>query len=452
MVYQFKWLLVIFAVVGCSNVFISCSTKKAKDTEYDGVGLLHQNQKQLTEVIIYDVFSPPVASRIYAYTSLAAYEALRYAEKGYPSIAAQLPGFPAMPQPVEGKQYDYRLAATKAFFNVSHKVVFSIDSLKTHEEKVYNHFREALDEEVYNRSVAFGEAVGAKILERAGNDNYKKTRGMRKYLGSKDDGKWQPTAPDYLDGVEPFWSMISPFVMDSASQCQVPGPPAFSKDTNSIFYQNALEVYRIGRSLTDSQKTIIEYWDDNPFVMEHSGHMMFANKKITPGGHWMGIAAIASKKSNAGEVKTAQVYALTAIALLDGFISCWDEKYRHEVVRPITVIQTLIDERWEPYLQTPPFPEYPSGHSTISAAAATVLTHIFGEDFSFHDDSDKEYIGMERDFASFNQAAAEAAISRVYGGIHYRTGMEAGADQGRRVGKLVVEKIKVNYSLSAVVN
>jgi len=425
----------------------SCISKKTNN-KLAGPDLLNQNQKQLTQVIIYDVFSPPVASRIYAYTSLAAYEAIRFAEKGYPSLTQQLQNFPAMPQPEPGKNYDYVLAATKAFFTVSHKVVFSLDSLKQYEENIFNEFKESLDENVYSRSVAFGEAVGAKILERAANDNYKKTRGMRKYLGSKGDGKWQPTSPDYLDGIEPFWSMIKPFMLDSSSQCKIPPPPQFSKDTNSTFYKNTMEVYRIGKNLTDSQKVIIQYWDDNPFVMEHSGHMMFANKKITPGGHWMGIAAIASKKEKVSVVKKAQVDAVTAIALIDGFISCWDEKYKNEVVRPITVIHNLIDEQWQPYLQTPPFPEYPSGHSAISASAAAVLTHIFGENFSFHDDSDKEYIGMERDFTSFNHAAAEAAISRVYGGIHYRTGMDAGADQGRRVSKLIIEKIKLKTGSS----
>ena len=155
----------------------------------------------------------------------------------------------------------------------------------------------------------------------------------------------------------------------------------------------------------------------------------------------MGIASIACRKAGADLVKTARVQALTAIALLDAFIACWDQKYKTEVVRPITVIHQFIDDNWEPYLQTPPFPEYPSGHSVISAAAATVLTKLFGEGFSFHDDSDKAYIGMERDFFSFMQAADEAAISRVYGGIHYRTGMEAGAEQGRKVGKFIIDKL-----------
>ena len=295
MSYRFRLMHVFLYAVAYTFFFSSCTTRKNNISIGDG-DLLHNNQKQLTEVIIYDVFSPPVASRIYAYTSLAAYEAGRFAEKGYPSLTAQLQGFAVMPQPEEGKVYNYSLAATKAFFTVAHKVVFSIDTLKPYEENVYNEFKESLDEEVYNRSVAFGEAVGARILERAANDNYKTTRGMRKYLGSKDDGKWQPTAPDYLDGTEPFWSMIKPFALDSASQCKIPPPPPFSKDTNSIFYKNTWEVYNIGNNLTDSQKVIIKYWDDNPFVMEHSGHMMFANKKITPGGHWIGIAAIASKK------------------------------------------------------------------------------------------------------------------------------------------------------------
>jgi hypothetical protein len=440
--YSFLRMRVFSSLFILGSVFVSCGTKKTS-IGIPASELLHNNQKQLTQVIIYDVFSPPVASRIYAYTSLAAYEAIRFLEKDYPSITAQLNGFSAMPKPEDSKKYDFALASTKAFFSVTRKLVFSVDSLKRYEENIYNRFKESLDEDVYDRSVAFGEAIAEKILERSANDNYKRTRGMNKYLGSYDDGKWQPTAPDYLDGAEPYWNLITPFLLDSAGQCTIPPPPSFSKDTNSAFYKNTMEVYNMGKNLTDSQKLIVQYWDDNPFVVEHSGHMMFANKKITPGGHWMGIAGIACKKTNSSAVKTAQVFALTAVALIDSFISCWDGKYKTEVVRPITVIQSFIDERWQPYLQTPPFPEYPSGHSAISSSAATVLTHIFGENFSFHDDSDKEYIGMERDFISFKQAADEAAISRVYGGIHYRTGMEAGAEQGRKVGELIIQRIKL---------
>ena len=155
----------------------------------------------------------------------------------------------------------------------------------------------------------------------------------------------------------------------------------------------------------------------------------------------MGIASIASKQSNADAVKTAAAYTLTAIALYDAFISCWDEKYRSNSIRPVTVIQESIDPKWVPFLQTPPFPEYTSGHSTITRSAATVLTAMFGDHFAFQDTSDLRYIGMQKHFDSFVQAADEASISRVYGGIHFRFSVDAGADCGRKVGELIVQKL-----------
>jgi membrane-associated phospholipid phosphatase len=169
--------------------------------------------------------------------------------------------------------------------------------------------------------------------------------------------------------------------------------------------------------------------------------MMFGNKKITPGGHWMGIAAIAARQTKADPVEIAKGYAITAIALYDGFISCWDEKYRSNVVRPVTVINEWLDKSWTSFLQTPPFPEYSSGHSTITAAASVVLGYMYGDNFAFQDTSDLQYIGMQRHFNSFQQAAAEASVSRVYGGIHYRTGVEAGAAQGAKLGVYMIEKI-----------
>lgn len=425
-----------------SGLLFSCKQKTSKVLfDVNSAELLHQNQLQLNQVIIYDVFSPPVASRIYAYTSLAFYEAIRFEKPGHPSLAKKLRAFPEMPIPDSSKKYNYNLAATKAFFDVTHKVVFSIDSLKNYENDVLETFKTSMDEEEYNRSVVFGEAVAKKILERAGSDNYKNTRGMPKYLGSNADGKWQPTSPDYMDGTEPYWGTIKPFFLDSSRQCMPPDPPTFSNDKSSEFYKNAMEVYTIVNNLTDSQKTITRYWDDNPFVVEHTGHMMFATKKITPGGHWMGIAGIAAKKTGADIVKTSEVYALTSVALIDAFISSWEAKYLTQVIRPVTFINKSIDNRWEPFLQTPPFPEYPSAHSTISRSAATVLTNIFGDKFSFHDDSDKEYIGMEKDFASFYSASDEASISRVYGGIHYTSGIQGGIEQGKKIGKLITDKL-----------
>jgi hypothetical protein len=433
---------IIIFIVYSFFIFIVLSCHSKQYRVISDSDILHQNQDQLTQVIIYDVFSPPVASRLYVYSALASYEAIRYKGEGATSISEKLRGFDRMPRPEKEKEYNYTLAASKAFFNVVHNVrVFSVDSLKSYEESLFKGFKERLSDQVYRRSVDFGDSVALIILARAKKDGYFQSRGKPKYLGSNEPGKWRPTPPDYLDGVEWCWNTMKPMVMDSASQFMPARPPRFSTDTSAFFFKSVREVYEINKNLTEEQMTIATYWDDNPLVIMHSGHMMFGNKKITPGGHWMGICAIASKQSGADAVKTARAYALTALALYEGFISCWDEKYRSSYIRPVTVINETFDNTWLPYLQTPPFPEYTSGHSTITASAATVLTSIFGNNFAFQDTSDLRYIGMQRHFNSFSEAAAEASISRVYGGIHYRFSVDTGAEQGKKLGNLIVEKI-----------
>jgi len=422
-------------------LFSSCNHKNVQPLT--AVDILHQNQDLLTQVIIYDVFTPPVASRLYVYSSLASYEAIRFSKEGTTSIAEKLNGFGPMPRPKPGKTYNFTLAASRAFFTVVRNVkVFSVDSLKTYEESLYNTFKETLDDSAYIRSVAFGDTIARIILARAKNDGYLASRGKPKYLGSNDPGKWRPTPPDYLDGVEWCWNTMKPMVLDSAAQFMPARPPSYSADTGSVFSRSAREVYSIGKNLTQEQKDIARFWDDNPFVIEHSGHMMFGTKKITPGGHWMGISAIASKLSDADAEKTAKAYAYTSLALYEAFISCWDEKYRSSYIRPVSIINESIDPTWMPYLQTPPFPEYTSGHSTITASAATVLTALFGDNFAFQDTSDLRYIGMQRHFDSFYEAAAEASISRVYGGIHYRFSVDIGAEQGKKIGAYLLRKLK----------
>ncbi len=433
----FYCLASLILVAGCKE-----TGTKADSALLQDANLLHRNMNALTKVIIHDVFSPPVASRIYSYTSIAAYEAVRFIDPSYISIATQLNGLPPMPQPEKDKEYNFLLASTKAFFTVAEKITFSVDTLKRYEQGVYKDFESLLDSGTYKRSMAFGELIGNKVLERSAVDNYKKTRGMEKYLGSSDAGRWRPTPPDYLDGAEPYWNLILPLALDSCSQIKARPPFPYKADTTSDFYKVAKEVYSIGKNLTEEQKTIARYWDDNPFVLEHSGHLMFGNKKITPVGHWIGISSIACQMKNTPPAKTAEVYALTSIAIFDSFISCWHEKYRSQLVRPVTVINELIDRNWQPLLQTPPFPEHTSGHSAISSAAATILTNEFGDNFAFEDTSDLAYIGMKRDFRSFNLAAQEASISRVYGGIHYRSGVDAGAEQGTKIGEYIYRKLK----------
>jgi len=434
----FKFLVMpifCFLLAGCG--------KKDKIKMLSDAEVLHQNVDQLTQVIIYDAFSPPVASRIYGYTSLAAFEAVRFEDKKYNSIAEQINGFKPMPKPKKSKDYNYTLAATKAFFIVAHKVTFSVDTLQKYEDKVFAMYKSNLDDSTFARSMAFGEEVGKAVLARASNDNYAKTRGKQRFLGSTDNGKWRPTPPDYLDAVEFCWGTQQTFVIKSPDDFPLPPPPPFSEDKNNPYFKQAMAVYEQSKNLSPDQLEIARFWDDNPFVIEHNGHTMFANKKITPGGHWIGITAIACKKSKADAVLTAQAYTLTSIALYDAFICGWQVKYATVYIRPVTVINQSIDQNWLPILQTPPFPEYPSGHSDISGAAAVILTHIFGDNFEYMDTSDLRYIGIQRHFKSFLQASDETSISRYYGGIHFKNSVDQGAVQGRRVGEYIWKTLKL---------
>jgi hypothetical protein len=428
-------LLSIILVAGCGQ--------KPKTALINDADVLHQNEDQLTHVIIYDVFTPPVASRIYGYTALASYEAMRYADPKYNSIIAQLKDFAKPPVPEKGKKYNFTLAATKAFFTVAHKITFSIDTLKKYEAKVYAMYKDNLDDSTYNRSVAFGEKIGKLVLKRASTDDYPQTRGKPKYLGENSPAKWRPTPPDYMDGVEFCWGDMHVFAINNSSQFSPGPPPPYSEDKNSAYVKQYTDVYNTNKNLTAEQKTIAKFWDDNPFVIQHNGHLMFADKKITPGGHWIGITAIACKKTHANAVKTAEAYALTSIALFDSFICCWEVKYKYSYARPVTNINEKLDHYWLPLLQTPPFPEYTAGHSTISAASATVLTFLFGDNFDFQDTSDLAYIGMQRHFKSFVQASDETAMSRYYGGIHYLNSSLTGAVQGKQIGNFIWNKLKI---------
>ena len=404
--------------------------------------LVHQSVRRLNDIVIYEIFSPPVASRVYSYSTLALYEAGRWSDTSYPSLTSQLRGFPAIPAPDAGKNYDFQVAGIKAFFSVVKKLTFTKDSSRVTEEAVLAKMKEGISDEVYEASVAYGEKVSEAIWQRATKDNYKEIQGMARYTPSDKPGEWKNTTPDYLDAVQPFWSKMVPLVMDSSSQFKPVRPPAFSTDKGSAFYKEMKEVYDTTKVLTDEQKTIARYWDDNPAAVTYKGHMMFANKKPSPGGHWMNITALSSQKVKHDWMQASQAYALVAVSMFDAFISCWDEKYRSAYVRPVTAINENMDKNWQPFLQTPPFPEYTSGHSVASATIAAMLTKIFGDNFSFTDDYEVPYVGISRSFPSFIKASEEACMSRLYGGIHFRSAIMNGRQQGRNLGAFIVGKVK----------
>ncbi len=330
----------------------------------------------LTDVMVHDIFSPPQASRVYVYATVAGYEAARHDDPRFASYAGQLNGLDAVPEP-DGP-VDGLLAGTHAFFRVADALVFSRERLAPARDTLLASF-DALPEDVRQRSEAYGEAVAAHVLAWAADDGYGRTRSLPRYTPSADAGAWQPTPPAYIEAIEPYWGRLRPFALDSAGAFRAPPPPPFSTDPGSDFYRAMHEVYQVRVDLTDEQRAIASFWDCNPFVLYEEGHLSYAAKKISPGGHWMGIVRIAVERNRDTPVAALAAFSQTAIALADGFIVSWVDKYETNVIRPETIIRRTLDPMWQPVLQTPPFPEYTSGHSVISTAAAEVLTSIYGD-------------------------------------------------------------------------
>jgi hypothetical protein len=435
----------IYTITAVCLLFISCGKQKSIVVTPDEY---HAAIENVTQIMIHDIFSPPVASRIFVYPNVAAYEVIAQNSKTYNSLQGQLKGLDSIPALDSKSGVNKDLAALIAHMEVSKQLVFSEDMIEVFRDSLYKKWENENADE-FEVSREYGLKVAERIKKWMGKDNYKETRTLPKFsVFAKQAGRWQPTPPAYMDAVEPHWGEIRTLVLDSASQFKPAPALPFSLDKNSPFFKEVQEVYDI--SLATKKKgddceeiRIAQFWDCNPYVSVSQGHMMFAKKKISPGAHWMGIVKIACKINKADYDKTVFAYTKASIGMFEAFISCWDEKYRSNVVRPETVINQNIDENWKPLLQTPPFPEYTSGHSVLSTVAATVLTSIFGDNFSFKDDTELQFGLPSRSFKSFIEASKEAAMSRFYGGIHYRAAIENGMVEGKNVGDFVVSKLKM---------
>ncbi len=436
---RFSIAVLIFTVLwSCQN----------KQTIYINTEDYHASVDKVTQVMVHDIFSPPVASRIFVYPNIAAYEIMVLKYPKYNSLSGKISELTKIPQPKDTTGLNYELAALIAHIELSKRLIFSEHMIEEFRDSLYTKWQ-AINSSQFVKSKTYGLEVADFIGEWMDKDNYKETRTMPKFsVYSDDPSRWQPTPPAYMDGIEPHWNKIRSFTLDSAAQFKPIPPPNFSMNKTSRFYEELKEVYDISIEITEKGDTseavqIARFWDCNPYVSITRGHLMFATKKITPGAHWIGITKIACRKSNFNVVNTINAYTKTSISIFEAFISCWDEKYRSNLIRPETLINQHFDDNWKPILQTPPFPEYTSGHSVVSGAASTVLTAIFGDNFQFNDDTEVPYGLPIRSFQSFNKAADEAAISRLYGGIHYRTAIEVGLGQGQKLGNYVVNKLKI---------
>lgn len=442
-----KHICILFAALLLHVVAVATDDWKSRAANPD---FIHRSIKQVTDVIVYDIYSPPVASRIYAYVTLAGYEAARHSDSKYRSFAGQLHGLKPLPQPDAAKEYSYTVAAVHAILTAGKALVISEEKIEVFQKALMQEFKTSgMPAEVFENSMLYGKQVADHILQWAAADNYKQTRSFPKYEVTDDAAYWRPTPPAYIKAIEPHWNKIRTFILDSAQQFKPLAPTPFSIEKASRFYKEAKDVRDAGLKLTAKQKEIAAFWDCNPFKMNINGHVMYATKKISPGGHWINITRLACKKVDADVVRSAEAYACLSVALADCFISCWDEKYRSNVIRPETYINQYMDEAWMPLLQTPPFPEYTSGHSVVSAAAAIMLTKLFGENFHYADSTEVEFGLPVRHFTSFGQAAEEAAISRFYGGIHYKPAIANGLEEGRQIGNFIVQKLRTRREETA---
>lgn len=398
--------------------------------------------KYSTDIMVNDVTSPVGAARYYAYICLTANETFRLFEKQQPHFSGAIKGLDEIKvDQTLIENSDESFAVILALYKAGIRLLPSGYILQNRTDSLFQVAKKKkISPQKIKSTSDLVDSVLTQVMKYVAADGFSKLSGYRRFTPKSGDAYWQPTAPGFMAPIEPFWYTLRMFILDSCSQFTGGPPDVYDTADNSGFYKQMKEVYDIKKNLTKEQANIAMFWDCNPFALQQVGHLEFGLKKISPGGHWMGITGIASKKQKLSLGKTAYAHAIVSLGLCDAFVSCWNNKYKFNRVRPVTAIQKLLDREWVPLLQTPPFPEYTSGHSVISTASATILTHLFGDDFSFTDDTEKEFGLPERKFSSFKQACNEAAISRLYGGIHFRDAIDNGVKEGEQIGNFIVMK------------
>lgn len=381
-------------------------------------------------------YSPPVASRSFAYLGVAAYQSVAGEHTRLKSLEGQLNDLRDLPQREAGATYDDAIVlnatmavATKALFDRTGPT--GQHAFGRMQDKMHAAVSEGVDPAVTERSARFGEAMAKAILKWSETDGGAVVENMGfplEYTLNTGPSHWVPTSLIRQQQVPllPAWGKNRPFAMPKGASCRLPAPPEYSEEKGSVFYKEAEEVYTTVKTLTPEQKTIARFWSDDPMLSP------------TPPGHWISIGWQVLAAEKADLATTVDVMARLGVAVADAFIGCWDTKFEFDLIRPVSYIKRVMDPKWEALLITPPFPEYPSGHSTQSGAAAVVLAGLFGEKHGFTDATHEADGIAARRYDSFWQAAEEAAISRLYGGIHFRSAIERGLEQGQCVGAYTV--------------
>lgn len=423
--------------IGLIGLIMSVSLRA--QTQPDWNQRLGWSVDALSRVMMHDVVNPPAAARYYAYCLLGAWQYAAGADAAIPEPKMVL-------RTTIGKKNggnDYRVTALFSILELGKMMLPSGYMLDTELDKFTADLKQdGMDTARIGKCRREAQATAREVVAWSRTDRYNQLSAKLRYTPKKGEGYWYPTPPAYMEAVEPNWRTVRPMLMDTCNQFSPLPCVAFDKDSSSAFMQLAREVYDYSHKATGDELASAAFWDCNPFAVSTAGHLAIGFKKISPGGHWMAIAGIACQQARLEFSQSVLVQAVLGLTLMDAFISCWDEKYSSNRIRPETVINRYIDPKWQPLLQTPPFPEYTSGHSVVSAASAEVLTYFLGDQFAYRDSSEHLFGLPTRAFTSFRAAASEAAVSRIIGGIHFRDAVDNGVLQGRALGEFIVSKIR----------
>ena len=378
---------------------------------------------------------PPSASRIYGYAGVTLYEALVPGMPGYQSLVGQVNGLTALARTTAAyarpaaEEFHWPLVANSAMAAIlrdffANGPAAGLDSINRLEDSLNTQLGQGLASDVYQRSVDRGKLVASDIFAWSTSDGFAQYSNCA-WTPPSGAGLWVPTPPGFLAALQPCWGQLRTFALVDGQECAPPPPPAYDETPGSPFDLEMREVYDTAGALTQVQKDIALFWADGPGVTG------------TPPGHSISILSQVLKAQNASLALAAESYAKVGMAVADAFIACWNTKFQYSYLRPITAIRSLVDSTWLSFIPTPNFPEYTSGHSVQSGAASEVMTDLFGPAYAFTDHTHDARGLTPRSFGSFYEAAGEAALSRLYGGIHYRSAIENGITQGRCIGQKV---------------
>ncbi len=432
---KFQYRLGLLLAMSAAFLAPSCNQEPTEHRSILNHDALSDCNIAIQNAVVVDRVPPPVGGRRYFYAAVAAYESLVPFYPEQKSLAGQLHDLPALNLSLDTSQdFCLDLVAIAAHTYTSKALVYKEDSIANFRDRQLAFYKKQLSSKVFNNSVAWGEEVGKQIVEWSKSDSFNYYRGKEYYLAKNAPGYWQPTSPNFSDAVEPNWGKIRPSLAPDAEFIPLPGPAPYSTDPTSAYMMQAQEVKDTVSHLDSNGLRMAKYWDDNPNATVHYGHATINILKVSPLGHWLSTYSTVARNQHLTLMESAEGMVRLSAAVYDAFIMAFKAKYKYEYIRPETVIRNHWDSAWSPAIQTPSFPEYPSAHSVVSGAAATILTDIFGE-VSYIDSAEMEFGLGTRAFANFHAAAKEACFSRLYGGIHFRDAIVHGRDQGMKLGE-----------------